>query len=94
MIPDDVIRQIMAQAQFHLCFDCKRKFGPDDLITLTNIGPLIIYHHTACMYPEEMTQRIKEATLEGEIVCAEDFKEVKSDESILPKQKPEPEQHD
>jgi hypothetical protein len=73
--PDEVIRHIMAQAVFHTCFDCKRRFGNDELITITNVGPMIFYHHTAHMFDEATVQEIKEATREGEVVRADDFKE-------------------
>lgn len=61
------IRVLLDQGPGHLCFDCRRVLERGDVISITFMGPLGIYHHAACIYPEEKVQALAYATMEGEM---------------------------
>jgi len=65
---DEDARELFKHALYRTCFECKRQIDADDIITMTNIGPMPIYHHTACVFSEDETEEIKMAALEGEII--------------------------
>lgn len=59
--PDEE-RQKMQDAHLravgHLCGYCHRVLNLDDMITAQQLGPLTIYFHTACIFPEDVVEQM------------------------------------
>lgn len=62
------IKFLHEYAYGHLCYECRRRLETDDAITIQLLGPLPIYHHSACFYTETELQAIVEKNSKGEII--------------------------
>lgn len=60
---DAYLEYLCLEASGHLCYECMRTIDKEDMRSVTLIGPLPIYHHTACLHTEAETQRLLEAGL-------------------------------
>lgn len=44
----------------HLCYECRRRITVNQVVTIQLIGPMPVYHHSACFYTEDELQAMIE----------------------------------